>query len=304
MTSTQLDVRGQSYSKIILPLARQEKSKLYDRVYVKPSEEITGKSFYQDQIGTWTMQPKTSINADTPNNDPNLSRTRIDIVTYNDSRMFDRSLQLQSFTDPTNVASICMQSAVGIQIDTIIYNALGGTAYRGEAGATSVTFPTGKVVAKDFEAAGTNTGLTVAKIRNAAKKLDAAGAPSYDRTFLASATGKEQLLGSTQATSTDYNNVKALCNGDIDTFMGFKFVFLPDGIINVVTNIADYYAFQKTGVCFGMLEELFLRIEERSDKSYSKQVYYEFSGGAARLEESKVIKVQGDESKVVIPSVT
>ncbi len=294
--TTQYDVRTQAYSAIILPLARQERSMLHDRVFVK-SEGITGKTFYQDQIGTWSMSAKTSANAATPQNDPNLSRTRIDIATYNDARVLDRSLQLQTLADPTSMASICIQSAVGIQIDKVIYAALGGVAYRGETGGTAVSFPAGQSIAANF--GGSNSGLTVGKIRRAAKLLDAAGVPAGDRTFVASATEKEQLLGVTQTTSADYNNVRALVSGDIDTFMGFKFVWLPDGIVTVASNIADCFAFHKTGVCFGMLEDLFLRIEERSDLSYSKQVYYEISCGAGRLEEAKVVKVLCDQSVTV-----
>lgn len=300
MTSTQFDVRGQDYSRIILPLARQEKSMLYDKVFIKT--DIIGKCFYQDQIGKWEMSAKTTVNADTPQNDPNLARTRVDMGTFNDARMLDRSLKLQEFSDPTSVAGVCIQSAVGTQIDKIIYDALGGTAYRGETGATSVSFPAAKTVKVDLETSGTATGLTTAKIRRAAKMLNAQGVPSSDRTFVTSATGLEQLLGSTQVTSSDYNSVKALVSGELDTWLGFKFVVLPDGIIKVESNVADYFAFHKTGVCFGMLEELFLRIEERADKSYSKQVYYELSAGAARLEEAKVIKVKGDESVVVNPA--
>lgn len=299
MTSTQFEVRGQDYSRIILPLARQERSLLYDRVYVKT--DITGKCFYQDQIGKWEMSAKTSVNPDTPQNDPNLSRTRIDIGTYNDARMLDRSLRLQEFSDPMSETSYCISSSVGIQMDKLIYDALGGTARRGETGATSVTFPAGKTVAVDYGAQGVvgNKGLTTTKIRRAAKMLNAQGVPHYDRTFVCSATGLEQLLGTTVVTNSDYNSVKALVAGEIDTWMGFKFVVLPDGIINVESNIADYYAFQKTGLCFGMLEELFLRVEERADKSYSKQIYYEINAGAGRLEEAKVIKVKSDESVVV-----
>lgn len=297
MTSTQFEVRGQDYSRIILPLARQERSLLYDRVYVK--SDITGKCFYQDQIGKWEMSAKTTVNPDTPQNDPNLSRTRIDIATYNDARMLDRSLRLQEFSDPMSETSYCISSSVGIQIDKLIYDALGGTAHRGETGATSVSFPAGKTVAADFLTSGTNTGLTTTKIRRAAKLLNAQGVPTYDRTFVCSATGLEQLLGTTVVTNSDYNSVKALVAGEIDTWMGFKFVVLPDGIINVSSNIADYYAFHKTGICFGMLEELFLRVEERADKSYSKQIYYEINAGAGRLEEAKVIKVKCDESVIV-----
>lgn len=299
MTATsQYDVRTQAYSSIILPLARQQRSMLYERVFVK-NEGITGKSFYQDQIGTWEMSAKTAANASTPQNDPNLSRTRIDIATYNDARVLDRSLELQTLADPASMASICIQSAVGVQIDKVIYAALGGVAYRGETGATAVSFPDGQKVAADFGTTGTNSGLTVGKIRRAAKLLDAAGVPQGDRTFVASATEKEQLLGVTQTTSADYNNVRALVSGDIDTFMGFKFVWLPDGIVTVASNIADCFAFHKTGVCFGMLEELFLRITERSDLSFSKQVYYELSCGAGRLEEKKVVKVLCDQSVTV-----
>lgn len=302
MSNTQFDTRAQAYSQVILPLARQERSMLYDTVFVKT--DITGKLFYQDQIGNWAMSAKTSANADTPENDPNLARTRIDIATYNDARLMDRSLQLQELSDPLSMSSVCIQSSVGVQIDTVIYKAFGSIAYRGETGAIAVSFPSSKTVAVNFdgvvtEGTAANTGLTVAKIRRAAALLDAAGVPSGDRTFVASATAKEQLLGTVAATSTDYNTVKALCSGDIGTFVGFTFKFMPDGIISKSSNVADYYAYHKTGVCFGMLEELFLRITEREDKSFSKQVYYEISCGAARLEEAKVIKIQGDESLVV-----
>lgn len=292
---TQLEIRGQEYSKIILPLARQERSMLYNRVFVK--SEFTGKSFYQDQIGTWEMSEKSAPNSETPKNDPNLSRTRIDIKTYNDARIFDRSLDLQSFSDPMSVASISMQSAVGVQIDKVIYAALGATALRGETGATSVTFPTAQTIEATFGGTGAeNTGLTPAKIRRASKMLTSKGVSTMDRTFVASATGQEQLLGNTEATSSDYNNVKALVSGEIDTWCGFKFVFLPDGIINTDSDVATYYAFHKTGICFAMLEELFMRVSERADLSYSKQVYYEISCGAARLEEGKVVKVLCDET--------
>jgi len=296
--STQFETRSQAYSSIILPLARQEHSKLYDRVFVK-TEGIEGKCFYQDQIGDWKMTKKTSVNADTPENDPNLGRTRIDIATFNDARLMDRSLKLQSLSDPMSMSSICVQSAVGVTIDQVIYDALGGVAYRGETGATAVSFPDAQKIAADFGSTGTNSGLTVGKLRRAMKMLDAKNVPSENRTFVGSATEKEQLLGTTQATSADFNNVRALCNGEIDTFLGFKFVWLGDGIVKVASNIAECFAFHKTGVCFGMLEELFLRIDERKDKSYSKQIYYEISCGAGRLEEAKVVKVLCDQSVTV-----
>lgn len=297
--NTQLEIRGQDYSKIILPLARQERSMLYNRVYVKT--DFTGKSFYQDQIGTWEMTKKNGTNVATPKNDPNLSRTRIDISTYQDARIFDRSVQLQTFSDPMSVVSVSLQSAVGVQIDKVIYDALGATALRGETGSRSVTLPAKQIIEADYESEGTNRGLTVAKIRHAAAILDNGKVPAFDRSFVAGATGKEQLLGNTEIASTDYNTIKALASGDIDSFCTFKFVFLADDMITTDEDgIADYYAFHKTGICFAMLEELFMRVSEREDLSYSKQVYYEISCGAARLEEAKVVKVKCNTKEVIV----
>lgn len=296
-SNSQYTVRAQAYSQIILPLARQERSMLYDRVFVK--SDFTGKSFFQDQIGNWEMSEKKGVNNDTPENDPNLARTRIDIKTYHDARLIDRTQTLQEVSDPMSMTSICIQSAVGIKIDTVIYNALGAVAYRGETGETAVALPDAQTIAVDYEKTGTNTGLTVAKLRRASKILDAAGVPASDRTIVAGATEKEQLLGTTQVTSADYNNVRALVSGDVDTFLGFKFIFLPDGVISKAAEVATCFAFHKTGLCFGMLEELFMRIDERNDKSYSKQIYYEISCGAGRLEEKKVVKILADESVVV-----
>lgn len=283
--NSQFTIRDQAYSAVILPLARQEKSMLYDTVFTKT--DFTGKTFYQDQIGNWAMSAKTGSNVDTPENDPNLARTRIDIATYHDARLLDRSLNLQTLADPISMASVCVQSAVGSQIDTVIYGALGGVAYRGEAGGTAVSFPNAQVLAADLGGAG----LNCAKLRRAAKMLDAKGVAQGDRYFVGGAAQKEQLLGTTEATSADYNSVRALVSGDIDTFLGFKFKWLPDGVITSNGGVSDCFAYHKTGVCFGMLEELFLRIDERGDKSYSKQVYYEISCGAGRLEEEKVVKV-------------
>ena len=282
--NTQLVIRGQDYGKILLPLARQEKSKLYDKVWVR--HDIVGKSFYQDQIGNWEMSAKTGLNVATPENDLNLSRTRIDIATYHDARLMDRSVNLQSFTDPLSQASTCITSSVGVQIDKIIYTALGGTAYRGETGSETVTLPAGNKIGDDGE------GLTLAKIVKASELMNAKGVPMENRTLVINAAGLSQLLSDDKLSSVDYNNVKALVRGEINYFVGFEFVVIPDGIINVTGGVADFYAFHKTGVCLGMLEDLFLDVDTRKDKSYSKQVYYEINGGAGRLEEAKVIKIK------------
>lgn len=290
---TQLEVRSQQYSEMILPLAQQERSLLYGTVYHK--DGVRGKSFYQDQIGSWEMSTKSAPNADTPQNDPNLSRTRVDMATYNDARILDRSLLLQELSDPSSQTNRNVAGAIGRQIDKLIYNALGGLTYRGEQGSTVVSFPAGNTLAVDMEASGTNTGLTVAKIQRAVKMLEDS-AVNGQFWLVASATAKEQLLKETKTTSGDYTINRPMDNGVIRNFYGVNLVFLPSGIISKSGDIASYYLYETTGVVFGMVEDLFLRTDDRADKSYSKQIYYEMTAGAGRLEEARVIKILGDES--------
>lgn len=75
---------------------------------------------------------------------------------------------------------------------------------------------------------GSNTNLNVAKLRRASKLLNQQGVPMGDRHILVSASGLDGMLGETEATSTDYNSVKALVQGEIDTFVGFKFHIIED----------------------------------------------------------------------------
>jgi hypothetical protein len=70
---------------------------------------------------------------------------------------------------------------------------------------------------------GTNSGLNVDKLRRASRYLNDQGVAMSDRHYLLKAEDLEVLLGETEATSSDYNTVKALVNGELDTFVGFKF---------------------------------------------------------------------------------
>lgn len=99
-------------------------------------------------------------------------------------------------------------AAIGRRHDQLIINA-----------AIAASSP--ETVANDI--GGTDSNLNVAKLRRAARLLDANNVPAADRFFLAHANNKEALLAETETTSSDFNTVKALVQGDIDTFLGFKF---------------------------------------------------------------------------------
>lgn len=75
---------------------------------------------------------------------------------------------------------------------------------------------------------GTDTNMNVAKLIEAKKLLDGANVPMDGRHLLIHAANLAGLLNETEVTSSDYNTVKALVQGDINTFLGFKIHTIGD----------------------------------------------------------------------------
>lgn len=286
MPDTQSTVYGQAYATNIMQLAQQKYAKLMPYVFMKPN--VRGKTFFQDQIGLWSMQVKGGRNVQTPNNDPNLARRMGTMVDYHDNRLLDRGDELRTISDPKSAYTIAGASSLGRKIDDVIIAATLGTAYTGETGSTSVTLSTAQIVI------ATTTGLTLAKITKAAKILNDNDVEQEDRVFVYSPAALEDLLNTTEVTSADYNSVRALMRGEIDTYMGFKWV-MSTRLSEVATGTRSCIAFQKYGVCLAMAAEPMVRTDERKDLSYSWQIYYELNLGSTRLEESRVVRVDINE---------
>lgn len=285
MADTQNTIYAQAYGRNILQLAQQKYSKLINTVYMKPN--VRGKTFFQDQIGKWSMSVKGGRNVATPNNDPSLSRRMGTLVDYHDNRLLDRGDELRTISDPRSAYTIAGGQALGRQIDDVIIAALLGTAYSGETGTTSNTLSSTQV-------AGTSSALTLKRVASVKKIFDDADVEMEDRFFITSPRGLQDLLNVSEATSADYNSVKALIRGEIDTWMGFKWI--THTALSTSNSTRSCIAFHKYGLCLAMADAPMVRTDERNDLSYSWQVYYELNIGAVRLEEERVVKVLVDES--------
>jgi hypothetical protein len=277
MADTQNAIYAQAYSRNIMQLAQQKYSKLLNTVYIKP--DIKGKTFFQDQIGEWSMEAKAGRNSATPNNDPALDRRMGTLVTYHDARLLDRSDELRCISDPRSSYTIAAAQSIGRQIDDIIIAAAAATAYYGETGSSSVTNSNIVLV--------TAASISLARIVAVKKALDDKDVDMEDRYFVTNTTILNNLLKVSEATSADYASVKALIRGEIDSWMGFKWIMTTRiGSTNIGL------AYQKTGICLGIAEQPTVRTDERTDLSYSWQIYYELDMGAVRLEENKVVLIQ------------
>jgi hypothetical protein len=278
MADSQNAIYAQAYSQNVMQLAQQKYSKLLNTVYVKPN--VRGKTFFQDQIGQWSMEVKGSRNTQTPNNDPVLGRRMGIMVDYHDNRLLDRGDELKSISDPKSAYTIAAAQALGRKIDEVIITAGITTAYSGETGSSSVVTTTTVLL--------TAASMTLARIIAVKQKLDEADVEMEDRYFVVTPAALDNLLNTTAATSSDYNSVKALVRGEIDTWMGFKWI-ASTRLAAVSASTLVGIAYQKYGICMALADAPMVRTDERTDLSYSWQVYYELNVGATRLEETRVV---------------
>lgn len=280
----------EQYSSNVAMLAQQMGSRLRAAVDV---ENVTGKNSFYDQVGVTAAIQRTSRHADTPQIDTPHSRRRLSLSSYEWADLIDDQDKVRMLIDPTSSYAKAAAAAMGRSMDDVIISALQGSAQAGVAGATAVALPS----TSKFATANQSDGLTITKMIAAKKFFDLNDVdPSIPRYIVCGATQIADLLGTTQVTSSDFNTVKALAAGDIDTFMGFKFI-LSNRLNFDATHGDDRlaFAFTQDSIKLGVGKDITAKIDVRADKSYATQVYTCMDIGAVRMEENKVFQIPCNE---------
>jgi hypothetical protein len=266
-------------------LLQQRGSKLRDACTIG---SYTGKAAKAvEQIGSVTAQARTTRHGDTPLISTPHDARWVFPTDYEWADMIDDQDKLRMLIDPTSPYAVNGAHALGRAMDDIIITAALGNANTGENGSTITAFDT-----TNQRIAVGGTGLTVAKLRQARRILAANEVDLASEMLYIAVTAQQidNLLGTTEVTSSDYNAVKTLVQGDVDTFMGFKFIQIErlgvDG-----SGDRRCIAWAKSGLHVGMWNDITTKITERADKSYATQVYVKGTFGATRVEEKKVVEI-------------
>ena len=233
---------------------------------------------------------KTSRHSDTPQIDTPHARRRVSLADYEFADLIDQQDKVRLLIDPTSSYAQAAAMAMGRAMDDVVISAALGTAFTGETGSTSTSLPSAQKIAE-----GGTDGLTIAKLRTAKEKFDLASVdPSIARHIIVGPRQITDLLGTTEVTSSDFNTVKALANGEINSFLGFNFIV--SNRLSIESSKRKVIAFAQDGIALGVGKDVNARIDERSDKSYATQVYYCMSIGATRMEEEKVVEIKCHEA--------
>jgi hypothetical protein len=176
-----------------------------------------------------------------------------------------------------------VSGAIGRRADQIKLDAL-------TASSTSLT------VSNDI--GGTDTNLNVTKIREAKRLMDGNNVPAGDRFFLMSADGLANLLSETEVSSSDFNTVRSLVNGQVDTFLGFKFIMMGDrdegGLAIDGSSDRSTFAWHKAALGFAESMAQSTEINYIAEKT-SWLVTGKLSAGSVAIDDEAIVKITSRE---------
>ena len=289
----------------ILLLSQQKPAKLRGCCRM---ESVTGDTMYVERIGPKDAQLRGARHGETPVSDATHTRRKLSMADYIvPADLIDKPDKLKMLIDPQSAYTQNQAFALNRAIDDVIITALGGPAYGGHAGATTINNydvgecrlieSSGVIVAAGSDWSNTTeTALTIAKLLTCKQLLDDAEIDeSRQRYFLTNPYNLNQLLNTTEVKSADYNTVRALAQGQIDTFMGFKFIMSTRlSADDTDTGATKCYAFAQDAIVLAIAEEPNVSVSVRNDLCDSVQVYSTLSIGATRVEGPAVVGITLD----------
>jgi hypothetical protein len=215
-------------------------------------------------------------------------------------RFIDDLDTVRQLVDPANTVMAGMMATNRRGTDDAIIAGMLAAAREGATGATVVAFDTAnqQIAAANRKflhaseasvvAGSGDLPLTIGKLAYAKNKLDKSEIEG-SRYFAAGSDQLSNLLSSTAATSGDYNTIKALVNGETNTFMGFTFIRTER--LPVAANIRSCLAWIKEAVVYKERPIQNAWIDRRKDKSGRWYAYYEVERGCLRRYDTGVVEV-------------
>ena len=299
------------FSSNVMHLAQQEGSRL--RQYCR-MESQSAESAFWDRIGKRSVKRKEGRHSDIVFSDTPHSRRMVTMEDFYDADLVDKEDKIRTIMNPENEYAKAIAMALGRNIDEVVIEGLLGNAYGGKKGTEVVALPNSQKIAAFNGTSTTGLGLNIVTLRDVRKKFkqNEAIKKGEKLIFAYAAQQADDLLGSTEVTSADFNSVKALVDGEADTFMGFKFEsteLLPflaaDATYNKDTGSVGAgtgtvtaaegrrcVAFTaNSAVLCALGKEVNGRIDERKDKHFANQVYGSLTMGSSRMEEVQVVEV-------------
>lgn len=261
--------------------AYQGKAMLVPAVRQRRGVEGSTVKFPKVGKGVATVRvPQTDV---TPLN-VGFSTVTLTLQDYNAAEYSDIFSQAKVNFDERQELVQVVAGAMGRRQDQMILDALA-------ASGTSLT------VANSI--GGATTNMNLAKLREAKRLMDKNNVPPDGRHIVIHANGLANLLSETSVTSSDFNSVKALVQGEINTYLGFTFHVLGDrsegGLAIDGSLDRTCFAFHKDAIGYGEGIGMRTEINYIAEKT-SWLVNEVFSAGAVTIDAEGIVSITCRES--------
>jgi hypothetical protein len=208
-----------------------------------------------------------------------FSSVTLTLSDYNAAEYSDIFSQAKVNFDERQELVQVVAGAMGRRQDQMILDAL-------TASSTSLT------VANSI--GGANTNMNITKLREAKRLMDKNNVPPDGRNIIIHANGLANLLSETSVTSSDFNSVKALVQGELNTYLGFTFHVLGDrsegGLAIDGSLDRSCFAFHKDAIGYGEGIAMRTEINYIAEKT-SWLVNEVFSAGAVAIDDEGIVKI-------------
>ena len=269
-------------------LAQQKGSRLRSSVMVESGR--LGEKHFVDQIGSITPVEVTDRHGDSPQIDTPHERRLLTVRDFEFGDIIDDPDLVRTLDSPQNKYVQAYSMGFGRQMDqTIIDNGL-GASFSGKDGTVSNSLGVANIVVTNA------LNLNTAKLTAAKRILDEFELPAEGRHVAVNASMLESLLGETgqSVSNQDFNIVRALVRGEVNTWLGFTFHRLE--LLPTITGTEKRaMAWHEDWIKLGVGIEPKADIDpNRSDKRFNAYIYYSMTIGAVRLEEKGVVGIDCD----------
>lgn len=277
------------YRANVTHLYQQKPSKLRGTIR---EESLTGKAHFFERLAAEAAVKKTTRHGDTVMLDPQHSRRMVVPVDYVWNALVDQQDKIRLLIDPNSEYAIAAANSLRRAFDDEVILAFDADAKGGEDGSTTVTFASEAGGDLDFSAAA----VTTPNILTLKKTMDEDEIPMEDRYVIVPPSVIEQLLKASAApiaASSDYNTIKALVNGELNTWVGFKWI-VSNRLNLAVATEPKCFAWHKDSMGIVIGKDIMARLTERPDKDYAVQSYACMTMGATRIQGPGVVRFQVD----------
>lgn len=283
----------QQYRANVTILYQQEGSRLRRGVRER---SVVGETDFWDRIGPTDAVQKTVRHAATPLISTPHSRRKVDLLDFEWADLVDPVDKLRTIHTMESEYAQNGAKALGRSLDSELILAFTRDAKAGKTGSTTVTFASEAAGDLSFVAAA----ITTANLLTVKLRLDNKVVPMGTRYVAIVPHVLEQLLKqstSPNASSFDYNSVKALVNGDVNTWAGFEWIMMDPALMPVGTDATRKFnfAWHRDAMGLSMAQEISTDIGVRRDLSNAMQVYLLHSFGATRIMGEGVVRFETDQ---------